>query len=364
MTSVPTSRRAAIELGDVGLFAYVGDPTRTIGPSRGCAVLDSERLLVGSAAAARARLVPRRLNDQFWERLDRSPLPRPYADGLEHVDLAHAHLAHFAELLLDARNAPDERLDLVLAVPGFWSADQLALLLGVARSADLTVLGLVDQAVAAVSTADLVTTTGSVLYLDQNLHRTTLTLLELEPERLVIRRRVRSLERLGRTQFEQLWARHLSSLFVRRTRFDPRHLAPAEQALFDGLPRWLAEASTAGRANVVLEAGDREHAIEVPAAEWVRPAADLYKEILGLVQTHDRDLPLVVCDGLARLPGLAPALEASGRELVFLAEGAAAAGALASFELIAGQRSGDGALPLVLRLPRTPTEATSPGGSG
>jgi molecular chaperone DnaK (HSP70) len=55
----------------------------------------------------------------------------------------------YAQLAALATDLPGDARDTLLAVPGWYSREQLAVLLGVAREAGFTVVGLVDAGLAA-----------------------------------------------------------------------------------------------------------------------------------------------------------------------------------------------------------------------
>ena len=83
------------------------------------------------AALARARETPRFVHHRFWQDLDTEPLGRPFPRDLSAADLAHAHLSEVRQA--PCRKASDQVL---LAVPGCFSARQLGLLLGLARACE------------------------------------------------------------------------------------------------------------------------------------------------------------------------------------------------------------------------------------
>ena len=155
----------AVEVNDVG----PGGPPRRGLPSRcprarGSPCSTGARLLVGAEAAdagpSQAALRARHVLGSARHRARR---PCRSRRACSRADLAHAQLARHS----DARRAT-RSTEAFLAVPGFWSAGALSLLLSVARAAGLPVVGLVDAAVAA---ASLGHEGESLLHLDLTRHR-------------------------------------------------------------------------------------------------------------------------------------------------------------------------------------------------
>ena len=331
----------ALEINDLGLLALRGGASRPEPESPGLALLDGERLVVGAEAAGQAWTKPRFLHDAFWDHLDTQPVGRPFPPDVTRADLAHAHILALRE------GAAGGASEVVLVVPGSWSAPALGLLLSVARAAGLPVVGLVDAAVAA---ASLGHPGQSLLHLDLTRHRSVLTEMAQGDE--VVRLRVLSSERLGWQPFEEAFAAGIAARFVRETRFDPLHVGATEQALHDALPGWLEELGLREALTVGLAAGGREHRIELTRAALLAATADLYRglvEQVGLVKRVGEPATLLLSARAARLPGLADRFrEIRDLALAELPLGAAVAGALQHLERL---RSRGEALPFVTRLP-------------
>ncbi len=134
----------AIETADPGILAVASDGTST-DPSPGIALLNGPSPIVGRAAAEQARLLPRRIHDRFWERLNDEPLEKPHPVHLTTADLVHAHLR---EIRADLPSPIEGTL---IAVPGHSDRRWLGFLLGVMEVSEFPVRGLVDAAVAGVA---------------------------------------------------------------------------------------------------------------------------------------------------------------------------------------------------------------------
>jgi hypothetical protein len=253
----------AIELNDAGIRAVRdSDPGAEAMPaSPGTALLDGGTLLVGYEAYRRARLKPRWTHDRFWEELDTTPLPRPFPRNLRRADLAHAHL----EEIWKSTEPPAK--EVILAVPGWYSSEQLGLVLGIARSTGMPVTGMVDAALAASALADQ----GRVLvHLDLYSHRTVASKVMRNDE--MRRERIEINDSVGLVNLFDAWVKLIAQIFVRTTRFDPLHRGETEQALYLRLPEWLDELREKESTLLVMEAGGKEHSIELTRDQIVASA--------------------------------------------------------------------------------------------
>ena len=218
---------AILNINDAGLqLALDGELART---SPGYAVLDSHKLMVGEDAAQHAKLLPRWANNRFWDQLTTSPLPNATDRIRHHADLA---LAHLEALWHPIRKQAG---DMLICVPGYYSQENLGLLLALCNTAAIPVRGLVDSSVIAASNLSLAKT---VLHLDIHLHRITLT--RLSNDGILTRRHVKTVAESGLVTLRERWANIIASQFIQTTRFDPLHDAAMEQRLFDTLPGWIA----------------------------------------------------------------------------------------------------------------------------
>ena len=236
---------------------------------------------------------------------------------------------------------------LLLAVPAWYTREQLAVLLGVAREAGLEAVGLVDAGLAA---ASLEPAPESVLQLELTLHRAVLTVLDHGGE--LRRTRYELLPQHGWLALQQAWLDLIAAAFVRKTRFDPLHEAANEQRLWDDLPGWLATLTREPTVTLELQAGGVTHAVELAREEFAAAASRIYD---GLAQALQRARPaggplhLRLSQRLAALPGFGERLaELRDCEVTRLPRGAAALGALAYERTL---RRDPGAVVLVQRLP-------------
>ncbi|MCP4897170.1 MAG: hypothetical protein GY906_09380 [bacterium] len=286
--------RLAFELVDSGIVS-VSDRGQVSPASPGLAVVDGDHLQVGLDAARNARLKPRRLHSQFWQNLGTAELGRPYPRHLRTADLAHAHLSQLWEASGRLAN------EVIVAVPGVYSAKQLGLFLGVAEACAMPVRGLVDLAVAATSNRE---TRRHCLHLDFHLHRVVVT--EIEHGEDIVRRGVYEDSRVGLVDLYDLWARTIAQHFVRTTRFDPLHQATTEQILYTQLHKHLAALTDRESVEIAISSGDRRHTIELERRELEEAAKRPYDDVCNLVhrQSIAHETTLLLSDRAAALPGL------------------------------------------------------------
>lgn len=282
---------AVLELNDCGLTIATAAGGRATSP--GYATMQTEVTIVGDAAREQARLNPRQTNSQFWMRLGTTPLPQAQGPVRHHADLAWLHLRHLHE----KAGWPGE---LVLAVPGSLSREQLGVLLGIAQRCDFRAVGLVDAALAATTTTPV---GDAALHIDLHLHQCVLTRFARENDQLV-RTAVTVLPDFGLVQLHDRWARSIAHAFIQQTRFDPLHAAGAEQQLYDSLPQWLHPLRTQDTAAVELRNGGNTYQTSLRLADFLDAAAPLYTHIADAAAAEEASTTLVLASRLAGLPRL------------------------------------------------------------
>lgn len=345
----------AIEISDVGLEA--GSESGVLGsPSPGYVLLDRRHLVAGEAARSEARLRPRFVSHRHWDLMSLQPVGRPFPSGLSQADLVHTHLVQYWASLLETLGTTTDRASVLFAVPAVYSVDQLGLLLGVARAADVPVVGLVDSALAAMAGAEIdeVEIDEGALHLDIRLHRAVWTLIEAGggvSGTGVSRSGVKSVEAGGLHSIRKAWVRLIAQHFVREARYDPLRGGTSEQALYNQLDSWAGEIERVGTATISMGAGGRARTIEVSSAALAAAAS---RELDAVVESAerllgDRALPIYLSSRVAGVPGLTRRLaELSGSDPVQLGPGAAVSGALQRRDSIEAPGT---ELPMIIELP-------------
>lgn len=268
------------------------------------AVLEPPLLLLGEAAARRARVAPLFVSRTHWENPDSQPLPRTLPGAATAGEVAYAQLQTLWPVASRAG---------AVAVSPATSPDQLACLAGLFQAAAREPLLWVDAAVAASAQRE---STARALWVEAEASRTVLAELHREPlgESWQLRRaRVDVSRAVGTTRIDEAVARAVAQHFLRAARFDPLAVAATEQELYDALPEVHAALAQELPVVVVLGSGPAAREATVDPAELVLACRPLVAEVLRLVQSARRaGEPLTVHVGarLAALPGLVAALRA------------------------------------------------------
>jgi hypothetical protein len=329
----------ALEINDAGLILACDG--QVVAEEPGCAMLDGLEPQTGAAALRRARLQPLFAETRHWQELGTAPLPRAMPAAATYADVAHAQLVQLA------RAAGDAGGEALYAVPAWYTREQLAVLLGVAREAGLPAIGLVDAGLAA---SALEPVPGFLVHLELTMHRTVVTVLEHAGE--LRRARYELLPQHGWLALQQAWLDMIAAAFVRKTRFDPLHEAASEQRLWDALPGWLAALESDSTLTIELPAAGATLAIELTRADFVAAVNGLYDDVVRILQrARPAAGPLHVraSQRWTRLPGFTDRLaELRDCASLPLPRGAAALGALA-FERVL--RRDPARLTFVQRLP-------------
>lgn len=226
------------------------------------ALVQGAKLVVGEAARDEARLHPQQLNNRFWQRLSMNPISHAGDRARHHADLAYAHLLH----LHDLAGKPEE---VIFAVPGNYSAEQLSVLLGIASHCPFQAVGLVDLAIAAAAGLALANDT---VHVELQLHQAVLTKISVGTD--VARETVQTREGAGLLALYDRWAHIIADAFIEQCRFDPLHSARTEQHIYDHMPQYLASSDSLVDIEVPQGSGvhrariERELLLEAGAAVW------------------------------------------------------------------------------------------------
>ncbi len=329
----------ALEINDSGLI--LARDGQVVAEESGCAMLDGRVPQTGAAAMRRARLQPLYAETRHWQDLGTAALPRRMPAAATYAEVAYAQLAQLA------REAGDGGGETLFAVPAWYTREQLAVLLGVAREAGFPAVGLVDAGLAA---AALEPVPAAVVQLDLTMHRAVVTVLEHAGE--LRRARYELLPQHGWLALQQAWLDMIAAAFVRKTRFDPLHEAASEQRLWDGLPGWLAALELGDALTIELPAAGDTRAVDFVRADFAAAVRGIYDAVAQVLQRSrptDARLHLRVSHRWVHLPGFTDRLaELRDCEVLPLPRGAAALGALA-FEGVL--RRDPAQLALVQRLP-------------
>ncbi len=292
-----------IELNDSAVS--VSDESGLLLQSPGFAVVSDRGLQVGRAAEQQARLRPTSSFNKFWHQLSLEPLGYSVGNVRHFADLAYAHLLHVAEeAQLDG--------DVIFAVPGNFTGQQLAILLGLARQCPFNPVGVVDSALA--STLHLVEKP-NLVFADIQLHQTLLTRFSITDGHLQ-RESVIQIPEAGLQDFNNLVMQFATGLFIQQCRFNPQHNAESEQQLYNSLPGWLGQFGE-NRSSLLMEikTASAVHQAKVPWETLVQKLGDFYARIRQQIDSvsQDSNTQVVVSSALSGLPSFTLAVSVQDR---------------------------------------------------
>ena len=266
--------------------------------------------IFGEDARQQARLHPRESFNQFWAQLSLDPLTVKNKYFRHSADLAHGHLRSLADSIALDR-------DTVIAVPAHYTRSQLSVLLGITRSCEIPVAGLVDlallQAMASASQAD------HCIIIDLQLHQAILSSFR-KINGAMQRERVVQVPATGLLALQDAWTNLIADEFIRQTRFDPKHNAEIEQYLYNQLDAWLAHSATNGDLLVDLDHKGSVHQARLTHEGFELRARNVYQRLTKeLAQLQEEDSALFILASHLRLPGLLsqlPGLQAISEDRV------------------------------------------------
>ena len=329
-----------IEINDSELTVADGSGVLAVEP--GYATVDRGELVIGDAAYSQARLRPRQTSSRYWENLSLEP----GSAGVEGVD-SSAELAFRQLEAIWARHGGVGR-DAVIVVPGYYTQEQLGLLLGMVQECKIPVRAMVNAAAAAVCAHPW--PGRHLVHLDVHLHRFAATRLQQGDG--VSAEQEEALNGVGLVSLMDLWSKRIAETFIVQTRFDPFHRADSEQIVYDRLPESLAALSDEEEIALGLTFDGKKRVIQLNRKQLLGASAGAWRAVVQFVAQQREagaSLTLLITHRVSRLPGLASEFtRLDDARIVTLPRDAAAIGALASVREL---DSGSGHVKLLNRLP-------------
>lgn len=282
-----------IELNDAAL--KVADESGIVLQSPGFALSRDKTLLLGDAAEQQARLHPTLSYNKYWHELSLDPLR--HSSSIRHyADIAYAQLLHLAE------QACIEG-EVLFAVPGNFTRQQLAILLGLAKQCPFQTVGVVDSALAAGIAA---AGTEPLVYAELQLHQVLITRLKVVDNKLTLDAVVQ-VPGVGSQNVTDQMMQIATNAFIQQCRFNPQHNAETEQQLYNSLPHWW-RGSSQDDSGLVLElrVGSTVHTAKLPRETLINSLGSHYQKLkqqLASLATEN-DAKILLNAGLAALPGL------------------------------------------------------------
>ena len=231
--------------------------------SQGYAWLKGDTVLFDSnadqAPVKHCRLAPQEINSRYWQQCDQSAIPSNDA-GMRHAaDLIWKHLTD-----LKHQHKLDE---VVLAAPSHYRESNLKMLLGIAKSCGVSVVGLVNKAVLGLH--DRLSEEGDYLHIDVQLHQTVTSKVSVTAGKARLGP-VEVLQDVGIHAMQEALLKGLQQSFIQNDRFDPLHDAGTEQQLFDQLPSLAGQIIESGKASIGVQHQSRLHSTSIDAKDWNR----------------------------------------------------------------------------------------------
>lgn len=261
----------ALHINDHNLLVHGAD---VVVRSQGYAWLKDDSVLFDcnsdQAPVNSCRLAPQQINSRYWQQCEQSSIASNGA-GMRHAaDLIWRHLS-------ELKNKHD--LDqVVLVVPSHYQAANLKLLLGIAKSSGLRVVGLVNKAVAALREHPGAAT--NCTHIDVQLHQSVVTQVSVT-EGLVKSASVEVVQSVGIQTMQDALLKAMQESFIQNDRFDPLHYAETEQQLFDQLDAVAKELQASAKAVVSVQYQDRLHRSSVDSKLWSATLAPLFNLLLA-----------------------------------------------------------------------------------
>lgn len=334
-----------LELSDAGILVAGDNPVRLLTvdgqeqESPGFAIPEKERLLVGKPASDKAHLFPLQVISRFWDQLNTEPLKQKNRHAQNHAEIAYAHLFHVWEIV---KQYGDE---MIIAVPDFYSKEQLGLILGMAKELSIPVKGFVSLPIAASYHAD---PNAMLLHLDIHLHRFEITHLH-QGEHLTAKNST-TFEEISLEQLYRSWVETIAEEFVHATRFDPLHQAATEQELYNRLTTALDIFKTQSSFLFELSHGKDRYRINLLRDVLFQKIEKIYDDICRFIEKmrgdHGKNNVLTVLQTthrVASLPGLKDKLlEIENCKIIELEPGAGALGVLKLWDQLTDKHLGNG----------------------
>lgn len=279
---------AIIDLNDSAIQIRHGQLTVT---APGYALLSSEGIKTGKEAMGEAWLLPQQSNNRYWHQLNLSPLPGANNHARHHADLAYAQL----QTLYQNADRPEQ---IVFAIPGSISSDQLSILLGLVKALPFQATGLVDAAVAATCGANI---RGEVIHVDIQLHGSVITRMNCGDT--ISRLRVSQHPEVSLKGYFDNWAKFIAERFIAEFRYDPTHTAAGEQQLRDLLPAWLLQLNTNEEIEIELPSKQGNYRLNILRTELIAANSQRWQRLADVVAREDKSDALLISHRIEALPG-------------------------------------------------------------
>lgn len=268
-----------LHLNDNNIVIQAGDQTHR---SQGFAWLKKGEVYFDLNAQHNAvencRIAPQQINNRYWLQCEQSTIP-PNKSGMRHsADLIWRHLSELTKAF--------QLTEVVLVVPSHYQTANLQLLLGVAQTCGLKVVGLVNKAIWEL--ADQVDQPGSYLHIDIQLHQTVCSIVSLQDGELSLSA-VDVVQQISLQAIQDSLLKAIQHSFIQNDRFDPLHHAETEQQLFNQLPAFAEQLLQQKIINIQLDYQGSQHSSSVDSLQWF-DAIDSFKQQLDTILQNNAEM--------------------------------------------------------------------------
>ena len=262
---------AILELNDQALLIQTEEGRSHIEP--GFARVTPSGIESGDKAWAMAWQNPQDSFNQYWRQLNQLPLPRKQNWARHHGDIAYAQIKH----MLESVGSPS---NIILAVPGCFNEEQLALLLGLAQAIPVQVDAVIDSALATSLHAQTET-----LLLDMQLQQSVVSLISETNGNIVVSEQ-EIIPDLGIISIYNCVSRHISDRLIDDYRYDPLHTSESEQTIYDHLPAWLRQLGWQNDLSINLPSPRGELPIILHRKEVAIIIEERLASLNGIIEKH------------------------------------------------------------------------------
>ena len=280
-----------IEINDTNL--KVGDEAGLVFQSPGFSIVTSDKVEVGEFAESQCRIQPTNSFSKYWYELNLEPISHS-PKVRHHADLAYAQLMDMAE-------EGDIDGDVIFSVPGSFTQQQLAILLGLARKTKFSPVGLVNSAL--VESIHLAHKE-YLVHTDIQLHQVVVTLLASDETCFRVENIVQ-IPGVGTQNFMNLMIQVATDSFISQCRFNPQHDANTEQDLYNEIQDWLLNYQEGKTVQLELKSRDITYSSKLPWDNLTRVITRYYQEINKQIDVlkPNASCHLLLNERLTRLPG-------------------------------------------------------------
>ncbi|MGJ8688598.1 MAG: hypothetical protein ACSHXZ_03680 [Gammaproteobacteria bacterium] len=299
-----------LEFNDAGL--RLSDDTGVVLSSPGYALVLPQSVEFGESARAQSRLNPLNSHNQFWHKLSVEPFSKPLGHYRHNADIAFSHIQHFAE-------QAQIKGDVLLALPGSFSRQQMAILLGLMKQSSLNAVGIVDAGLAATIDRHQ---GQSILHAELELHQVVLSKLRKVGKNWK-REAVLLVPSAGWVNISDNLMQLFTTAFIQQCRFNPEHNAASEQMLLDALPGYLREGiddkehgESQRSLQISLRHNDNVHEVSLPRSSVHGRLDAFYAKIQQQLSSLDgaEQSPLFISDRLGQLPQVREVFARNGEQ--------------------------------------------------